>query len=186
MNYYETLYIVHPALESGRLKDIVSSIDDIFKNSDLNVISIDVWGKKKLAYLIEKQKYGTYVLVQFESNGQSNGKLSFELETNPNVLSHLTSKISETDLQKDLPSLDDQIHGSRPISSEAKEKNNEEVKKVDSDNIDNSSNESDKDKTTEVNSDTNVENNSEAEEEKLDSNSDINQENSEEKNGTDK
>ena len=29
MNYYETLYIVHPALESGRLKDIIMSVKKI-------------------------------------------------------------------------------------------------------------------------------------------------------------
>ena len=185
MNYYETLYIVHPALESGRLKDIVSSIDGIFKSSDLNVISIDVWGKKKLAYLIEKQKYGTYVLVQFESNGQSNGKLSFELETNPNVLSHLTSKISETDVHRGLPSLDDQIHGSRPISSEVKEDKKEEVQKTDSDTTDNSSNESDQDQIAKDDSDANTDNKSESKEDHVDSDNDINKENSEEKNGTD-
>ena len=115
MNYYETLYIVHPALESGRLKDIISSMNDTFKSLDLNIIGIDVWGKKKLAYLIDKQKYGTYVLVQFESDGQSNKKLAFELETNPNILSHLTSRISEQEIKKDLPSLEEQIHGSKPI-----------------------------------------------------------------------
>ena len=48
MNYYETLYIVHPALESGRLKDIISSMNDTFKRLDLNIIGIDVWEKRNL------------------------------------------------------------------------------------------------------------------------------------------
>ena len=33
MNYYETLYIVHPALESGRLKDIILSIQDTISDT---------------------------------------------------------------------------------------------------------------------------------------------------------
>ena len=113
MNYYETLYIVHPALESGRLKDIILSIQEMFTNSNINIVSTDIWGKKKLAYLIDKQKYGTYVLVQFESDGQTNSKIAVELEHNPNILSYLTSKISKDDIQKDLLSLDEQISGTK-------------------------------------------------------------------------
>tara|TARA_Y100000588_G_C14163980_1_gene886091 strand:- start:831 stop:1376 length:546 start_codon:yes stop_codon:yes gene_type:complete len=128
MNYYETLYIVHPALESGRLKDIILSIEEIFKNSSINIVSTNVWGKKKLAYLIDKQKYGTYVLVQFQSDGQTNSKLSVELEHNPNILSYLTTKITEDNLNKDLPSIDEQIHGSRvsePQTDNSSESSNE-------------------------------------------------------------
>ena len=113
MNYYETLYIVHPALESGRLKDIILSIQDTMSNININIINTDVWGKKKLAYLIDKQKYGTYVLVQFEGDGQTNNKISLELEHNPNILSYLTSKITKDELQQDVASLDEQIGGTK-------------------------------------------------------------------------
>ncbi len=121
MNYYETLYIVHPALESGRLKDIILSIQEIIAKMNIKVISTDVWGKKKLAYLIDKQKYGTYVLIQFEGDGQMNNEISVELEHNPNILSYLTSKISENELRKDLSSLDEQISGARVSDTSPKD-----------------------------------------------------------------
>ena len=53
MNYYETLYIVHPALESGRLKDIILSIQESCKTMDVNILSTNVWGKKKLSYFFK-------------------------------------------------------------------------------------------------------------------------------------
>ena len=37
MNYYETLYIIHPALESGRLKDIILSTQSMFKEMNIEV-----------------------------------------------------------------------------------------------------------------------------------------------------
>jgi len=117
MNYYETLYVVHPALESGRLKDIVLSIESIFSNNKASILSTHVWGKKKLAYMIDKQKYGTYILVQFESSGQEINTISMELEINPNILAHLTTKISDVDLNKDTSSIDDQISGDKPTTS---------------------------------------------------------------------
>tara|TARA_B110000014_G_C19938001_1_gene485292 strand:+ start:223 stop:765 length:543 start_codon:yes stop_codon:yes gene_type:complete len=126
MNYYETLYIVHPALESGRLKDIIISIQSMIESKDIKVLCTDYWGKKKLAYLIDKQQYGSYVLVQLQSSGDNINKINAELEHNADVLSYLTSRIDESNLIKDSRSLDDQILGSK--SSESDKKSNEPVK----------------------------------------------------------
>ena len=116
MNYYETLYIVHPALESGRLKDIILSIQKMIESKDIKILSTDVWGKKKLAYLIDKQQYGSYVLVQLHSNGSNINKINSELEHNPDVLSYLTSRIEESNLIKDGRTLDEQILGTKASS----------------------------------------------------------------------
>ena len=120
MNYYETLYIVHPALESGRLKDIIISIQSMFESKDIKVLCTDYWGKKKLAYLIDKQQYGSYVLVQLQSSGDNINKINTELEHNPDVLSYLTNRIDESNLLKDARSLDDQILGSKNAESNSK------------------------------------------------------------------
>ena len=122
MNYYETLYIVHPALESGRLKDIILSIQKMIESKDIKILSTDVWGKKKLAYLIDKQQYGSYVLVQLHSDGSNINKINSELEHNPDVLSYLTSRIEESNLMKDSRTLDEQILGSKaPSDTDSKE-----------------------------------------------------------------
>ena len=38
MSYYETLFIVHPALEAGRLKDIILSFDESLKKDNSSQI----------------------------------------------------------------------------------------------------------------------------------------------------
>ena len=111
MNYYETLYIVHPALESGRLKDIILSLEKSLKNLGGKTLSIDLWGKKRLAYFIDKQKYGTYVLLQFTGEGSCTGSFGQELEHNPNILSYLTTSIEEADVVEQQNDLDIQIAG---------------------------------------------------------------------------
>ena len=111
MNYYETLYIVHPALESGRLKDIILSLEESLKKMGGKTLSIDLWGKKRLAYLIDKQKYGTYVQLQFTGEGDCVSSFALELEHNPNVLSYLTTLIEEADVIEQENDLDTQIAG---------------------------------------------------------------------------
>ena len=61
MIFYETMYIVHPALEAGRLKDLILSIEKTLLNSGGKTCAINVWGKKKLAYAINKERYGHYL-----------------------------------------------------------------------------------------------------------------------------
>ena len=111
MNYYETLYIIHPALDAGRVKEMVLSVNETLEKTGGSVAAIDVWGKKKLAYEIDKQKYGTYVLVQFTGDGSGNANFNVELEHNPNVLAYLTIKIEEHKLIKNAINLDEQLSG---------------------------------------------------------------------------
>ena len=67
MNYFETLYIAHPILEMGRLQDLIQEIEAILKKRECELLFTDVWGKKRLAYPIAKQKFGTYVMIQYKT-----------------------------------------------------------------------------------------------------------------------
>ena len=109
MTYYETMYIVHPALESGRLKDLILSVEKSLHTLGGETCAINVWGKKKLAYAINKEKYGMYILFQFKNNGVSNKEFNLGLEHNANVLAYLTTKIEEEGVLVDLPELDEQL-----------------------------------------------------------------------------
>ena len=109
MAYYETMYIVHPALEAGRLKDLILSVESTLKELGGKTHNIDAWGKKKLAYPINKEKYGMYVLLQFEADGSSNKELNTTLDHNTNILAYLTTKIDKEQLLSDVASLDSQL-----------------------------------------------------------------------------
>ena len=109
MAHYETMYIVHPALEAGRLKDLIISVESALKELGGKTHTIEAWGKKKLAYPINKEKYGMYVLFQFETDGSKNKELNLTLDHNSNILAYLTTKIDQEQLLSDIPSLDSQL-----------------------------------------------------------------------------
>ena len=117
MNYYETLYIIHPALESGRLKDTILNVQkQIEKNKANQTLCTEVWGKKRLAYLIEKQKYGTYILVQYSGDGKEINELNIEMEQNPNILAYMTVKIIEPEIREQMEDVESQILGNEKES----------------------------------------------------------------------
>jgi len=111
MNFYETLYIIHPALEAGRLKDIIMSVEDSLKKMGGEPLAVELWGKRKLSHYIDKQKYGTYVLLQFNGKGKCTGDFAVELEHNPNILAYLTTAIDKNDVIEQEEDLDTQIAG---------------------------------------------------------------------------
>jgi small subunit ribosomal protein S6 len=117
MNYYETLYIVHSALEAGRLKDIVLTVEKFLKDNGGEVVATEIWGKKKLGYFIEKQKYGTYILLQFKSDGMKNNNFNVEMEHNPSILAYMTVKIEEAGIREQTEDLDTQIAGKEAKTS---------------------------------------------------------------------
>lgn len=94
MRYYESLFIVNPNLGDESLKSLIESVKNEVLKLDGNVLNVEDWGKRKLAYRIEKQRYGNYVLIQFETE---NNKLVKTLESwmklNQNILSYLTVRL---------------------------------------------------------------------------------------------
>ena len=103
MNFYETMYVIHPALQAGRLDDIIDTVNTKVESLKGKKLFFENWGKKKLSYAIDKQKYGTYVLMQFSMNGEGIQELMDEFEHNSNVLRYLINRIEKEDIleQKD-------------------------------------------------------------------------------------
>ena len=91
MSFYETLYIVDPNLENTSLEKTMDEIGKELEKTKSKIINHRVWGKKRLAYPIERQKYGSYILMQFESGDQEK-MIDYDtwMRLNNSVLRHMT------------------------------------------------------------------------------------------------
>ena len=67
MRYYESLYIVNPNYEQNRIDEVMKLVSDKCNDYKFKIINHQVWGKKRLAYSIQKHKYGSFILLHFES-----------------------------------------------------------------------------------------------------------------------
>ncbi len=77
MNLYEALFILKSSMDEETRNDAIEKFKGIVETSG-EVISVDEWGNRKLAYEIEKMKEGYYVLMTFKSTPD----LPRELERN--------------------------------------------------------------------------------------------------------
>ena len=67
MRYYETLYIANPNYEQDRLVQLMERVANELKENKVSIINHYIWSKKRLAYLIQKYKYGTFIILHFEA-----------------------------------------------------------------------------------------------------------------------
>ncbi len=101
MRYYENLFIVNPGYEGDSLQSIINEYTDFITENGGRIYNVDDWGKRRLAYRIAKQKYGSYVLVEFAADGSIITELEESQRLNDAILSYLTVKLdSEPDMSE--------------------------------------------------------------------------------------
>lgn len=67
MNIYENIIILNASLTDEEIETAIGRIKDLITNSGGEVLKAEIWGRKKLAYEIKKQKKGFYILLLFRS-----------------------------------------------------------------------------------------------------------------------
>ncbi|NLC67255.1 MAG: 30S ribosomal protein S6 [Clostridiaceae bacterium] len=88
---YEALYIINPQLEDEAIKGIVERFKNLVE-SQAQLVSIDEWGKRKLAYPIEKINEGYYVLMEFSAEPDFPQELERVFRITDGVMKYLIVK----------------------------------------------------------------------------------------------
>ena len=96
MRYYETIYIVDPNLENTILEKTMTEIGQELEKTKAKIINHRDWGKKRLAYQVNNQKYGSFILLQFEIKELSKmNDFDSWLKLNSLVLRHMTVSLDK-------------------------------------------------------------------------------------------
>ncbi len=100
MRYYEAIFIAQPNLEQEELSELIEDAKDTLKKHGGEILYEEVMGKRRLAYSIKKQRFGTYVLLQFQSDGTGNIGLNRDLELKDNILAHMLVRIDKEEVRE--------------------------------------------------------------------------------------
>ncbi len=94
MTRYETVFIVHPD-QGGKVKEYTDRFKKIIEGLEGTVSHVDEWGLMDMAYRIEKQAKGHYVLVQYQSSARAVEELERNMKLSDGVLRYLTVRLDE-------------------------------------------------------------------------------------------
>jgi len=67
MRNYETIFVLKPNLEEEKRNALIEKFTGII-NNDGEVVKVDEWGNRRLAYEIQKLREGYYVFAEFKAN----------------------------------------------------------------------------------------------------------------------
>ncbi len=89
MRKYETIFILHPSLDEEAVKANVEKFKGVIENGGGVVENVDFWGKRKLAYEIEKIGEGYYTLINFNADPELPKELDRIFRITDSVIRHI-------------------------------------------------------------------------------------------------
>lgn len=92
MNKYELVLIVNAKIEDEAREAVVEKAKSYIARYNGNVNEVEEWGKKRLAYEIQKMREGFYYFIQFESEADCPAEVEKHIRIMDNVLRYLIVK----------------------------------------------------------------------------------------------
>ena len=92
MNKYELALVVSAKVEDEVRNATVEKAKEYITSLGGTITNVDEWGKKKLAYEIQKMNEGFYYFIQFDSESDTPGEIEQRLRIMDNVLRYLCVK----------------------------------------------------------------------------------------------
>jgi small subunit ribosomal protein S6 len=96
MRVYEELFIMKPDILEEEVGAFIEQIKGNITTAGGTVDKVENWGKRRLAYKVEKFKEGTYVLLQFTSGPEAVKEVERRLRVADGVIKFLTVRIDES------------------------------------------------------------------------------------------
>jgi small subunit ribosomal protein S6 len=100
---YETVFILDPSYDENRVNEEVEKITGWLKDMGGEVVEVQRWGKKRLAYEINKKRDGVYTMLVWNGQGPSVKELERRMQLNENVMRVLTTLYVSPELSKGVP-----------------------------------------------------------------------------------
>lgn len=104
MNIYENIVILNASLSDEEIETASGKIKDLITNSGGEILKTDVWGRRKLAYEIKKQKKGFYLLLVFKSPSAAIKKLEDYYKVFDPVVKYIVIKLEKKQAEAALKS----------------------------------------------------------------------------------
>lgn len=96
MRIYEELFIVKPDAPEEEVDQFIEQMKAVVTGSGGSVDKMDKWGKRRLAYRVDKYREGAYVLFQFNAAPETVKEFERRLRVSDLVIKFLTVRIDQT------------------------------------------------------------------------------------------
>lgn len=97
---YESMFILRPSLTDEEVEKIITKMKGVIEKSGGEILNVENWKKRKLAYEVQKEKKGIYIIFQLKGNGKLIDELERNYRIEDTVIKFLTTKLDEAKFLK--------------------------------------------------------------------------------------
>jgi len=87
---YEVVFVAAPTLTSEELDGFISHVQTVVEGKNGKVVKVDNWGKKSLAYKIDKFREGYYVVLTIEGDGPAIAELERRFRVTDSIIRYIS------------------------------------------------------------------------------------------------
>jgi len=124
MTQYETAFLISPNLEEEEIEKVISQMAEVVKKKG-KLINEDRWGKKRLAYPIQKFEEAFYVFFLYEADPTIPFELERRFKQTEAILRYLTIKKETKEKvkkkEKDVPKEEESLPASEEIPTKGED-----------------------------------------------------------------
>ena len=95
MANYESVLIARQDLGAAQVNSLVSDLSEVIKKEGGEVVKVDNWGLKNLAYRIKKNRKGHYVLLNIVAPSSAISEYERLIRLNEDIIRYMTVKVDE-------------------------------------------------------------------------------------------
>lgn len=97
---YESAILINAALDDQQIEAILSKVKDFITTNGGTIREIENWGRKRLAYPVEKSKIGYYAIYRFDGPSDIVAKLERTYSLDEQILRYVTLKLNSEALEQ--------------------------------------------------------------------------------------
>ena len=95
MTKYESVLIARQDLGASQVSTIVSDLSNVIAKEGGEVVRVDNWGLKNLAYRIKKNRKGHYVLLNISAPAQAIAEYERLMRVNEDIIRYMTINVEQ-------------------------------------------------------------------------------------------
>ncbi|MBL8192054.1 MAG: 30S ribosomal protein S6 [Acidobacteria bacterium] len=95
MRTYELMFISSPNTTDEDISKLTSQIENAVTDRGGKIVKVEPWGRRKLAYRIDKFDEGIYTLVHIEGNGNEIAEVERRLRVNDSIIRYMSIRTDE-------------------------------------------------------------------------------------------
>ena len=95
MANYESVLIARQDLGASQVNSLVENLSEVLKREGGEVVKVDNWGLKNLAYRIKKNRKGHYVLLNITAPAKAIFEYERLMRLNEDIIRYMTIKVDE-------------------------------------------------------------------------------------------